>query len=94
MLNGNRKVKTIILLSMFILALLAVSACSNSNSQKTSSQNPAIPSNTAKLRVAVSIVPQATFVGAVGGDMVEVVTMIPPGASPENYAPSPRSWNN
>ncbi|MDD2619855.1 MAG: zinc ABC transporter substrate-binding protein [Syntrophomonadaceae bacterium] len=90
MLNGNRKVKTIILLSMFILALLAVSACSNSNSQKTSSQNPAIPSNTAKLRVAVSIVPQATFVGAVGGDMVEVVTMIPPGASPENYAPSPQ----
>ncbi|MDD2510929.1 MAG: zinc ABC transporter substrate-binding protein [Syntrophomonas sp.] len=88
MLKGSRKVKTIILLSMLILVLLAVSACSNS--QKTSSQNPAIPSDAAKLRVAVSIVPQTTFVKAVGGDMVEVVTMIPPGASPENYAPSPQ----
>ncbi|QEK11226.1 ABC transporter substrate-binding protein [Crassaminicella thermophila] len=43
-----------------------------------------------KIKVAVSIVPQKTFVEAVGGDLVEVVTMIPPGNSPENYAPSPR----
>ncbi|TCO74958.1 metal ABC transporter solute-binding protein, Zn/Mn family [Marinisporobacter balticus] len=43
-----------------------------------------------KLKVAVSIVPEETFVKAVGGDLVEVVTMIPPGNSPANYAPSPR----
>lgn len=43
-----------------------------------------------KLKVAVSIVPQATFVKAVGGDLVDVVTMIPPGVEPENYAPSPQ----
>ncbi|MCT4605151.1 MAG: zinc ABC transporter substrate-binding protein [Marinisporobacter sp.] len=40
--------------------------------------------------VAVSIVPQETFVKVVGGDLIEVITMIPPGNSPENYAPSPR----
>ncbi|NLG33455.1 MAG: zinc ABC transporter solute-binding protein, partial [Syntrophomonadaceae bacterium] len=34
--------------------------------------------------------PQASFVEAVGGDLVQVLTMIPPGASPENYAPSPK----
>jgi len=40
--------------------------------------------------VAVSIVPQETFVKKVGGDNVEVITMIPPGYSPANYAPTPR----
>ncbi len=43
-----------------------------------------------RLVVAVSLVPQATFVKAVAGDLVEVVTMIPPGFSPANHAPSPR----
>jgi zinc transport system substrate-binding protein len=41
------------------------------------------------IQVAVSIVPQASFVKAVGGDLVKVVTMIPPGNSPANYALSP-----
>lgn len=40
--------------------------------------------------VAVSIVPQETFVKAVAGDSVEVVTMIPPGNSPANYQPTPQ----
>ena len=42
-----------------------------------------------KITVAVSIVPQETFVRAVAGDHVDVVTLIPPGYSPENYEPSP-----
>lgn len=42
------------------------------------------------LTVAVSIVPQRTFVEAVAGDLVDVVVMIPPGYSPENYAPTPQ----
>lgn len=42
-----------------------------------------------KLSVAVSIVPQETFVKEVGKDKVEVITMIPPGKSPENFAPTP-----
>lgn len=40
------------------------------------------------LKVAVSIPPQASFVKAVGGDYVDVTTMIPPGNSPANYQPS------
>lgn len=40
--------------------------------------------------VAVSIVPQETFVKAVAGDSIEVVTMIPPGNSPANYQPTPQ----
>jgi zinc transport system substrate-binding protein len=42
-----------------------------------------------RITVAVSIVPQETFVRAVAGDHVDVVTLIPPGYSPENYEPSP-----
>ena len=43
-----------------------------------------------KIIAAVSIVPQDTFVKAVAGPLVETVVLIPPGYSPENYAPSPR----
>ena len=43
-----------------------------------------------KSMVAVSIVPEETFVKKVGGDNVEVITMIPPGYSPANYAPTPK----
>lgn len=40
--------------------------------------------------IAVSVVPQTGFVNAVAGDLVDVVSMIPPGYSPENYSPNPR----
>lgn len=42
-----------------------------------------------KMIIAVSIVPQAEFVEKIVGDTVDVVVMIPPGASPATYEPSP-----
>ena len=51
-------------------------------------------SSTAKEKkpiIAVSIVPQETFVQAVGGELVDTVVLIPPGNNPENYAPSPQT---
>jgi zinc transport system substrate-binding protein len=42
-----------------------------------------------KIRVAVSILPQAEFVEKIGGDKVIVTVIIPPGASPHTYEPSP-----
>lgn len=44
---------------------------------------------TGKTVVAVTILPQAGFVEAVGGDRVEVVVMVPPGASPHTYEVTP-----
>lgn len=41
------------------------------------------------IQVSVSIVPQATFVKEVCGDLVEVNIMVPPGSSPTNYEPTP-----
>ncbi len=41
-----------------------------------------------RLKVAVSIVPLADFVREVGDDLVEVQTLVPPGASPHTYEPT------
>jgi len=45
--------------------------------------------NTNKMGVAVTILPEADFVRHVGGDRVEVMVMVPPGASPHTYEPRP-----
>ena len=41
------------------------------------------------MKVAVTLMPQAEFVESVGGDKVGVVVMVPPGASPHTYEPTP-----
>lgn len=41
------------------------------------------------LVVAVSIPPQEEFVKAVGGDLVDVIVMVPPGYDPHIYSPTP-----
>lgn len=43
----------------------------------------------AKLRVAASILPLADFCRQIGGERVEVQVLIPPGASPHTFEPSP-----
>jgi zinc transport system substrate-binding protein len=55
---------------------------------KTAGSSNSESSTTQKPIIAVSIVPEQTFVTAVCGDLAEVVTMVPPGNSPENYEPT------
>lgn len=43
------------------------------------------------LTAAVTIVPEAAFVRAVGGGLVRVITVIPPGYTPAVYEPSPKA---
>lgn len=45
--------------------------------------------NSGKPVIAVSIVPEETFVKEVCGDLCDVIVMIPPGSSPETYEPTP-----
>lgn len=47
------------------------------------------PVDTAKPVVAASIPPQKYFVGKIAGDCVNVLVMVPPGASPHTYEPKP-----
>jgi len=42
-----------------------------------------------RIGVAVTILPQAEFVESVGGKKVDVTVMVPPGASPHTYEPTP-----
>lgn len=70
---------------MLLFSLLLLAGCSNNAKNGEQSKN-----GVEKLTVAVTIVPEQTFVEAVCGDLVDVVTMVPPGSSPENYEPTPQ----
>lgn len=49
----------------------------------------AVADTTAR-KVAVSVLPLASIVEAIGGDHVEVTVMVPPGTSPATFEPTPR----
>ncbi|VUT27510.1 MAG: high-affinity zinc transporter periplasmic component [Candidatus Syntrophoarchaeum sp. GoM_oil] len=48
----------------------------------------------ARIGVVVTIPPQEEFVKAVGGDYVDITVMVPPGASPHTYEPTPGQLKN
>lgn len=73
------------IMSLLIIGL-ALTGCGNNKVAESQASD--------KIKIAVSIVPQSTFVEKVGGEHVEVVTMIPPGASPENYQVSPKDMTS
>ena len=69
--------KTLILL--LVIAMNIVGGCGGQQSADKS-----------KLQVAASFYPMAEFVQAVGGDRVQVMTMVPDGAEPHDWEPSPK----
>ena len=42
-----------------------------------------------RIEVVVTILPQVEFVESIGGDNIAVTVMVPPGASPHTYEPTP-----
>lgn len=48
----------------------------------------------AKINAIVSVVPQKSFVEAIGGDLVNVSVMVAPGSSPHSYEPKPSQMKN
>lgn len=75
MKNWSRLIAAIAALIIICTSMFIFTSCSDNNDSD-------------KLKVAVTIVPEATFVQKVGGDLVEVTTMVPPGYSPETYEPT------
>nr|WP_315020888.1 zinc ABC transporter substrate-binding protein [uncultured Aminipila sp.] len=71
---------------MLVLSLFLLSGCANDDKQNDSKEGK----SNSKPIIAVTIVPEKTFVEAVCGDLAEVITMVPPGSSPENYEPTPQ----
>jgi zinc transport system substrate-binding protein len=79
-MNHHLTIKTFsIRITLLLAACLVVAAISCTR--------PADTSN--KIGVIVTLLPQAEFVENIGGDKVNVTVMIPPGASPHTYEPTP-----
>ncbi|MTI66416.1 MAG: ABC transporter substrate-binding protein [Firmicutes bacterium] len=79
------KFKQVLNVSIIIIMInLAFVGCSNKDISENTIKNEDKPI------IAVSIVPQKTFIKAVAGDLVKVITIIPPGNSPANYKPTPK----
>ena len=52
------------------------------------------PGYAERLKVIASITPLADLSRQVGGDKVEVKLLLPPGASPHTYEPTPKAMKN
>ena len=72
-----------IVLALLITSVLVVSNLSCKQREETGD----------KIMVAVTILPQAEFVESVGGEKVEVIVMVPPGANIHIYEPTPSQMN-
>jgi len=59
-----------------------------------SSSQPTVESDNSKVQVFVSILPQAYFAEKVGGEHVQVSVLIPPGADPHTYEPTPQQMKD
>ncbi len=66
-------------------ALLCIGACSPPPTGRNSDGGDGAP-----VVVFVSILPQATFVNKIAGELVQVQVMVAPGQSPHTYEPTPR----
>lgn len=70
---------------MIILSVVFLFGCSKQGQETAKGESV----EEYKPIIAVTIVPEKTFVEAVCGDLAEVVALVPPGNSPENYEPTP-----
>ena len=78
--------KPSLMVCLAVMISLLAAGCTDKNQQSEDTNK----SSDTKPMVAVTIVPEKTFVEAVCGDLVDVITLVPPGSSPENYEPTPR----
>lgn len=88
------RLKIIPLLIVLIVSLsIFVSGCTDSGdsgNNESTGQEAAISGTEEPITVAVSVLPQAEFVEKVGGDKVKTVVIVPSGADPHTYEPSPK----
>ncbi|MDG6242826.1 MAG: zinc ABC transporter substrate-binding protein [Methanolobus sp.] len=74
--------KTLLALTMLLLICIILTAgCADEQNISGTASDSMV--------VAVSILPQVEFVEKIAGDNVEVIVMVPPGASPHSYEPTP-----
>ena len=76
-LLSTRILLAVVLSVILLISLVIMAAACNQQEQDTD-----------KIGVVVTILPQAEFVGSIGGDRVEITVMVPPGASPNTRGPA------
>ncbi len=86
----NLKILPLLVLLTVSLSLFASGCTGPGDSQVNKSTGQEVAGKGEPIVVAVSVLPQAEFVEKVGGDKVKTVVVIPPGADPHTYEPSPR----
>lgn len=90
------------IISLILLAAVFLSGCISQNENQSdalsgNASDPAMDNASAnasanpadKIKVATTIAPLAEFVRAVGGDRVAVTVVVPPGAEPHTFEPTP-----
>ncbi|NLL52691.1 MAG: zinc ABC transporter solute-binding protein [Peptococcaceae bacterium] len=82
-----RKSRCLILILILITSFLVFSGCNKGKAIESQDSTETVVKS--KPIIAVTIVPEQTFVEAVCGDLAEVITLVPPGNSPENFEPTP-----
>ena len=89
-MKTKRAISTVLALTL-VSCILFVTGCSNGKTEATSEATSKAASQitSEKPIIAVTIVPEQTFAKAVCGDLAEVIALVPPGNSPENYEPTP-----
>jgi len=75
------------LIAIFVVVVL-ISGCVEEKPKENLTETKNLTAQE-KIIVGVTILPQAEFVEKIGGDKVKVVVMVPPGASPHTYEPTP-----
>ena len=79
----NSGVSNAFLSTLALLVLLFQSGCKPESSEEGGG-----------LIVAVSVLPQKYFVEKIAGDSINIVVVVPPGANPATYEPSPSDMRN
>ncbi|NOQ22962.1 MAG: zinc ABC transporter solute-binding protein [Candidatus Aegiribacteria sp.] len=72
-----------LLSALALLVILLQSGCEAASSEEGG-----------KLTVAVSVLPQKYFVEKIIGDSIDIFVVVPPGANPATYEPSPSDMRN
>jgi zinc transport system substrate-binding protein len=84
------------LLPVTVTSLVLIAGCSDlPSSQNTppatqGTQAQVTPSTDSKIHIVTSFYPLAELAERVGGDAVEVKNLVPPGAEPHDFEPSPK----
>ena len=76
--------KNLLILALVMGMIFSFSGCTNKNNED----------NSQKLRVGVTISPLKDFAEAIGGDKVEVFSIIPDGSDAHSFDPKPKDLNN